>query len=417
MLSFMEHIRNGICIAVSSFTLFTVLYNTPEIVKCNLYLIAGHCITDLFFCTKDLTIHHISCIALSGINLYYLLPNPNSEIINNTIVLASCELSTFFLVFNSYLSKKSIFYNANQICFIGSFFYTRIYLFSKYLIYNQSLFNILALYLDNPIKSGIYYSALYTLYGLNIYWFSIMIKKIVKQCPNISIINCEYMLQYTYFMPVAYALYVYTNHSYNLIKPVFYYDIGGIIYLSYTSHVYHKNLKQRLIKNNSNISFNTIETPKDVWLYLHDIIGVNLRSALCVVTNTLALSKNNDISNVLCIAAVSIHTVSTFQYIKYILNTKSFAYITDDNDKEKNKEFGQSDIINYLIGIPIFVDSAIIFYNESNFYNKINCLVITFIIYLVMTIKPFYYMNHLALHLALFFQTMMLCHANINNSL
>jgi hypothetical protein len=32
-----------------------------------------------------------------------------------------------------------------------------------------------------------------------------------------------------------------------------------------------------------------------------------------------------------------------------------------------------------------------------------------------MSIKPFYHMNHLALHIVLIFEAMILCQANINN--
>ena len=281
------------------------------------------------------------------------------------------------------------------------------------MIYNKQLYDTFFPNSIIDLKYCIYHIALYSLYFLNIYWFSIIIKKVVKQLPKISIIDCEYILQYTYFCPVFYALYVYSNYnmiSLHLINPVYYYDIGGILYLSYTSYIYHRHLMKQLIKNNSNMSFNSIETAKDVWLYLHDIIAINIRSVLCIITNTITIlscNKDNSISNTLCILSILNHIITTFYYIKYILRLDSFAYI--------NNEKQISNTINYLIGIPIFVDSMIIFYNETDFYNRINILVITLLIYLIVSIKPFYHMNHLALHIVLIFEAMILCQANINN--
>lgn len=406
------NIRNGICLFVSSFSLYTICTYNSELLKYNLYLIAAHCFTDLLFCTPDLLFHHFCAITLIILNLNYSI-NENVMIENKSVI--SGEISTFFLVFAQYLSNTHnlVLHQLNQICFILSFFYTRIYLFSKYLIYNKQLYDTFFPNSIIDLKYCIYHIALYSLYFLNIYWFSIIIKKVVKQLPKISIIDCEYILQYTYFCPVFYALYVYSNYnmiSLHLINPVYYYDIGGILYLSYTSYIYHRHLMKQLIKNNSNMSFNSIETAKDVWLYLHDIIAINIRSVLCIITNTITIlscNKDNSISNTLCILSILNHIITTFYYIKYILRLDSFAYI--------NNEKQISNTINYLIGIPIFVDSMIIFYNETDFYNRINILVITLLIYLIVSIKPFYHMNHLALHIVLIFEAMILCQANINN--
>ena len=103
--------------------------------------------------------------------------------------------------------------NINDILFLVFFTYTRIYLFSKDVIFSNNYNTNIKLFNPNVILYNIYNLTIYSLYALNVYWFLLICKSIFKQICNaykelLSAKNCEYILQYTYILSLL-SIFVY----------------------------------------------------------------------------------------------------------------------------------------------------------------------------------------------------------------
>ena len=161
----LKHVQNAVDLCISVFTIYSIYSNTfTTIIPC----IFCQCIFELFICPIDVIIHHILVIAI----LYSFVFNiiQISEYQNEFKIFLSVEISSIFLIINNYLGKNKLIHPTliilNQFCFISSFFYTRIYLYTKYIIIIKIEPYILLL--------------IYLFFILNCYWFAIIVKKVVK---------------------------------------------------------------------------------------------------------------------------------------------------------------------------------------------------------------------------------------------
>jgi hypothetical protein len=86
------------------------------------------------------------------------------------------ELSTFFLVFRYYLPKGTLLYKTNNYIFYALFTKVRIIdLYQNVILPNSQIYTVIQTYTpNNRLGSSILLSSCYVLYGLNLYWFSIM---------------------------------------------------------------------------------------------------------------------------------------------------------------------------------------------------------------------------------------------------
>ena len=167
-----ENIRNFICLFVSIMTVYASYSRDITNIKYITYLIYIQCSTDLLVCKSHLILHHIYSI-IGMLYIIYLL-SKYKDIIE---IILLCETSTIFLTiqlyFDYYLSKNNIISIANKISFIITFFYYRIYLFTKYII--------LTFIIDFVFYENIpFFTFLFLFYFLNIYWFILIFKKAVK---------------------------------------------------------------------------------------------------------------------------------------------------------------------------------------------------------------------------------------------
>ena len=171
-----EHIRNFICLFVSFSTLYASYSGNIINIKYVSYLIFIHCFTDLLVCNNIIILHHIYTMIGVSYILYYL-----TEYTDVIIILLTCEISTIFLTIkiylDYYLSKYNIISIINQLIFIFTFVYCRIYLYTKYVI----LISLIKIPFYNNV---IFFMFLYLFYFLNIYWFLLILRKIVKLSLN-----------------------------------------------------------------------------------------------------------------------------------------------------------------------------------------------------------------------------------------
>ena len=371
-----------------------------------LSIVKWQCIFDFLLCTPDLMIHHIAALLLicPSLNSIHALSN----LMPSILIAMKTEISTLFLVFREFIPEKyKTITLVNNILFIVLFIYTRIYQYTNKVIYNETLYLEIDTYYDvfdaMLIKIGIY-----LLYFMNLYWFSIIIKTFVKKinqsCIVLSFYQTEHIIKCMYFLSILACLSIYKpflNHIYFL-------DIFGVTMLSITSYGYHNRVTK--YKFDKNVLDDDL-----IWYYIDDVLLINIRSFLCVLTNTnlyvslTTMSQNMYINITLVYVSLLFHSSSMYHFVKYMFKIKGDNENMTITDGIPDK-FAALCLFN---GLPILVDTLIIIFNTNDLYNINNMLLITALIFINGMVKPFYHMNHLAFHVLLFFQTIFLCQSNV----
>ena len=155
-----------------------------------------------------------------------------------------------------------------------------------------------------------------------------------------------------------------------------------------TSYLFHNKIYKELIllypSENYSIYDNRLYDDRIVMYYIYDGLAIRLRSFLCLLSG--------DISFVLILFSGCINFVS--------------CYLFYNNRKYINKD-------TYLIGTSILYDIIMMIMNTDNFYTRTNLIICSYLFFIIKIVCPFYQMNHLAFHLLLFFQTILLCDSNV----
>ena len=211
-------------LAVSLFSAYGLcqqwIYNEPCILQHVPTVVFGQLFLDLFLIKRfDLLWHHLTVMGIVG--FYKHLP-PISPIYLS--VLVSTELSTMFLVFDSFVSSSMKF--ANGSLFVASFFYTRIYLYSKYLLLDPAL-REQTISFDNIV--GLFL-CVYGLFGVNVYWGVKILKKLFPTNEH---------WQYAHFLSPCISWFVYSPHinwhEFTWVETCIWLDLLGQIMLALCS--------------------------------------------------------------------------------------------------------------------------------------------------------------------------------------
>ena len=376
----------------------------------------GYLMMDLLLCSGEVYIHHIASLCINQIVINNSIFFKDPLVFYSTIV-CGVELSSLFLIFRSLTEQfkiKNKLTTINDILFLTTFTYTRIYLFSKYIILDKKFNDILIdnlslttsftitpyILFDNIIMQG----SLYTLYILNLYWFSLIIKKIVKILPKLSSYYCEKALKYTYLLSLFGSLYLYRPYQ-NILFAI---DIIGQGILCISSYEYHYSLELELAKGVPEDKVDILSN-HIIWKYLNEIICIHIRCFGCVLVHTNLFSGHITAMNLFYIyLSFILHSLSIYHYVKFITelkNERETFYLTEQGTYK-------NDVINFLSGSAIVMDTLICMTNTI-FSVRTNLLIITFLIFIYSYIRPLYNMNHLGLHILLGFQTLALCQSNI----
>ena len=164
-------------LGVSLASCVCVMTNSYIIICSN--IVGCMCLVDLFFIKKtDMLIHHISVLGM----LHYMNTHSDIEIINDSIPIAlSTEISTIFLTLNNLLENSSavIIKKINKIAFVSTFFYYRIYNYLYYAVLNKDINDAFYNHSKNNFEYCQIYIGQYVLFILNLYWSSLIFKKII----------------------------------------------------------------------------------------------------------------------------------------------------------------------------------------------------------------------------------------------
>lgn len=174
---------NYMYLLVSSLSTYCIINNVYLEFVC--YIIGLLCLIDyfLYFCkinklNINMIIHHL--LTLLIIQFIYI----NSEKINNSVIknelflliknVLCVEISTNFLILRNLLKNSwEIIKTINDILFVITFVYFRLYHYTYYIILSKNTYYIIL----EINKDYFVFIGLYGLFLLNIYWFIFIINK------------------------------------------------------------------------------------------------------------------------------------------------------------------------------------------------------------------------------------------------
>ncbi len=392
-----------IALLISSF--ISMYYVTHHIFLLEIlpYLIFGYLFCDSFVTKGVPMIHHICGLICSYNSIKYFSKGYEQL---HFLTIFNTEISTVFLIIKEWMDecnfKKNVtnivLYNINDLLFLSSFFKLRIYDFYN-LFQNPETYKIVNGYTsDKPITKASVYIGLYGLLIVNIYWFSIICKKIYKQIiiNFLPFINnkrvSEFILTFSFFVNfyIAYLKYFVYMNNYH------FFDLFGIFLLSFVSGNYHYS-KYRYLKHNSVIIVTSNELLEP---FIYDKYAIQLRSFLALTT----ISLIRETSRKFIYLSVCYHAISLANFnmniIKTLFTNKQIVYDESEDSKKIIKK------LDTISTIPCLIDTLMIICYHTNKYElKAELIIISAVIGLILSVKPFYNLNHVLLHLFLILQT------------
>ncbi len=412
-------------VAISS---FTSLYDNQLVsYTTSTNLISLYAFFDILFykLPMDLIIHHVLVFYVTYYNYFY---NHLYETEYKNIMIETClyyEISSVFMALQTIHDKVVPKKNKNhtilstilQILFMTTFYKYRIENFYNNFLLNTDLHNhIYNICKDDFLCKSHVYIMYMGFLGLNIYWFTIMIKILYKKSglkSSVEKINhsiFENILTYTLFITSLYMIYLYTIQ--NNYKPNYKYDIIGTFILGIASMMYH-HYYSFFYKNKEHICISLVsiksESKKILFYTFIDQISIKIRSFL-IIYSIYGNSLQFNTSFILHLISVIPFIYHSYQdYIKIIKNK--------DENKDENKD--KKEIIYLFInhlykhisiynGITFIIDNIFVSLKDNhNIYCKYNAL-LAIIISGGFFVKPFYEANQLYIHVLLILQSIVL---------
>ncbi len=417
---------------IVAITSFTSLYDNKLIsYTTSTNLISSYALFDILFykLPNDLIIHHFLVFYLNYYNYFY---NHLYETNYKNIMIETClyyEISSVFMALQTIHDKVVPQKNKNhiilstilQILFISTFYKYRIENFLHYFLLNSDLHNhIYTICKDDFLCKSHVYKIYMVFFGLNIYWFTIMIKILYKKSGlknSVEKLNhsiFENILTYTLFITSLYMIYFYTiKNSYQIHYK---YDIIGTFVLGIASMMYHCYYSY-FYKNKEHIYNSEIkvknESKKILFYTLIDQICIKIRSML-MIYSVYGNSIQFNTSFILhFISAIPLIYNSYNDYVK-IIEDKEINKKIDKNETNESKEIINL-FINHLYkhisiysGFTFVIDNIFISLKDNhNVYCKYNAL-LAILISGGFFVKPFYEANQLYIHVLLILQTIVL---------
>jgi hypothetical protein len=371
------------------------------------FSILSYCSVDLLFAKNDVFIHHALTVGAIGFVYMYGIPPDTVFTVFGTLLMT--EMSSFFNISRIWLDEYmgpnnrlfSTIYSINAVLFILSFVKLRIYDFYIEIVRNPRTYEVLSSFTQNSIVRHVHiYGCIYGLFILNLFWFSLICKKLYKMIiiNHFKFLNskvfAETLLQYTYLLNVYAAFTGYGSNA------DFVLDVFGIMTLAFCSYVFHGKLAMYYLRK-----YSVIYTSSDIIdIYANDHVAIHMRSFLVVATHFL-LSYSSD-RDVIFLSAAA-HVIGIVGFYRKLLTT-----VASNKQIADNGELSTSTMYKYCM-LPSILDCLLIVMNASTVELKADLLAINVAIGVLLFVVPFYELNHLALHLCLYVQTVCLINCNL----
>ena len=187
----------------ASFCLYQFCSSEKDIkwLNCLFIIVIIYLAIHLCFVEKiELKIHHVLFIFVIG--WYFLCSNIGPIIKNELYILALAEVSNIFLSIRNlirhptiiqFVSLPEFIQPINDGLFAITFFYARIYLYFKYIITNQELFENITKYNQFFMCDKIVIAILFGLFILNLYWFLLICSGVIKMIGFDSVVKKHFL--------------------------------------------------------------------------------------------------------------------------------------------------------------------------------------------------------------------------------
>jgi hypothetical protein len=232
---------------------------------------------------------------------------------------------------------------------------------------------------------------------VNLYWCGIIVKKLYRELRAVVISdhtysNCEYVLQYTYFLNPFVSLYAYRNS----MNPLYLADVFGQVVLATSSYYYHNALYTKLetVKPDElNLCDDSIYK-----IYIFDVVGIQLRTFLLVMVNLLTMTDDK-------MGSTLIYNMGLLQMVAMNIFFE-FSFETKEDDGNRVRLYtGRKTYLSYVIYLPFVITTGILYFHSNDRVAATHVVISSILIGVCMVVKPFYEMNHLFFHLLLYYQT------------
>jgi len=399
--------NNFACLLISllvSCNIYLYYYVNKSHLNDSLPFLFVYFIFDNFINKADIKLHHALIISLLLFNYYNNVSIDDSAI--PIISLYKTEISTIFLCieniikpFNHNKILKNYISPINNLLFLITFVKFRICDLYSNVIINPLFYYHVDKYTTTFFNKIFLYTPLYCFYALNLYWILIICKITVKQLikkinPYKLKIICEFVTQYTLFLNIPIAGYIYTfqPNEYNII------NMTGISLLSINSYIFHNTIYCYMYDNKKIDYFNN-----DIILpFFNDNLSIHVNSLFYLLTNILVSYNGDDNNYMLSIFYLSliIHLNFIYYFVIYIIKNKN------NSNQETTEEF--LFLTNLSTVLPVGLDIVFSIYNTSNLINKINLSIISILLFFILQMNPFYDLNHIFFHIGLIIQQVFL---------
>jgi len=362
---------------------------------------------DIFLYKTEIKIQHCIILCFIGLRFYLQIPYPDEITILTTFL--QTEISTLFYVLQIFLEHRikdkrndilQPVSTLNKSIFIATFIYYRLYKYYKHIIYNPHVYNNIYILLRQSKYNIFVYMGLYGLFFMNCYWLIVMCKTycspllkdkkiLLYRSKRIDTrIITHIVTSYTLFVNVAISCYIYYEKMYSIPYSL---DIAGTTYMAVNSFIYHNKCAIH-IRTNKELDY---MNPTIIESFVFDKGGIHLRSFFCVLTSLY--NKWEPLHQGI---------------VTYLANTLSFlflnCFVKNQIEKEVNQRMSTKNFLlvtNLLTSIPILLDAMIVITNTNHINLRINVLIVTGILGILLQVEPFYELNHIAIHLALLVQS------------
>ena len=406
----------GFCLYISYLCYFDKLEN------CDITL-SAYLIFDLFFSSSESSLHHILTLSLTFYKSMYEISDKDSVTISRPFF--KTEYSTIFLLIKYFYDEKApeslkknrfskILYGINDLAFVTTFVKFRIFDLYTNAIQNTEIHQIINNYLHKDsyisyIQLTQFYTGMCGLYLLNFYWFCLISKKLYKQFvipafPQINTIKfAERLLPWTLFASMIPYIFNVTQLKSNCML-----DIAGITAVSFASYNYHKyksvmfdSGKDVYIMDSHMVDGMSTHDDNISMLFFMDQGSIHLKSVL----TTMAMGSDAAFSSMI------LHFVFFFGAFIYSSQQNQIVYHATGTNEEGKRHMANFDL---MLLIPSLYD----YYNVIRIIDdrtvKSEIILSIVIMYLVNRMKPFYEINHVAIHLTAILQTWVLARAIMN---
>lgn len=423
---FKNHFKDISYLILSLFSVVSLYDDSIISYRTMFYSLCTYTLFDALFykLTTDVYIHHSLVFSVFLLDwLYYQTIDKNISDLFSKICLYF-EVSSVFLAFLSIFKKSEHIYikkykliDITNVIFYGFFIYFRLYYFSEIFVFNNNLHIPLFDYCINKqtiIHKELCLSHFYgTFFGfclLNIYWFHLMSKIMVKNSGlkkiihKIKVSSYENILGYTLYMKsllVSLSYIFFTNFYNKNYAHDHYIDTLSITLLSiasmYCHHIWRNVYKK--IENKESIHDEDVKSIQKYTFY--DQLFIHIRSSSIVY---------------------GIYGNSMLFYSSFLFHTLTMKQLYDDiyNNKELNKDIHIDKMISYInnsvhfnLGATFLYDNLLVsFYNFFDYHCQFNLFICMFIA-ASFFIRPFYEANQIYVHTLLIIQTIILSILNV----